>query len=369
MAPSLSHLKAKKASFRGEESCPQKAARTIAVLALVLLFLARFPAARVEAGAQAQTKGGGSPYAVIDAVNAIRAANGLAPFKVNGALMAAAQAHSEYQASIGSTSHTGRGGSDVKSRALAAGYGGGASVSVIENVYGGMNASPQQAVSWWQGDGIHLETLLSTRHTEAGAGVAVSDSGVVYYTLDVGGISGSGSSGNGSASTTVSGGTGAAAAPATAVAFSPILQSTPGPDGAVIHVVQPGQTLWAISAIYDINILEMLNLNGLNANAIIIPGQKIIIRPAGSVPTATTSPQETAEKPTRTPRPSATPTRAATEAAGLQPTRSAPEDKIAPASDRTSSGLGMDPLLVAIIGLLVGGLVLVVAGNILKRAG
>ncbi len=184
-------------------------------LVLCTILLAGLPARRAAASVQAQKKSAGSPSALIQAVNAVRSANGLAPFQVNSALMAAAQAHSEYQASIDSTSHTGRGGSDIKGRAMAAGYGGGANVSVIENVYGGMGATPQQAVSWWQGDGIHLETLLSTRHTEVGAGAAVSDSGVVYYTLDVGAISGSGSPGNsstGNATTSASSGPGAASA-------------------------------------------------------------------------------------------------------------------------------------------------------------
>ena len=102
-----------------------------------------------------------SAYDVIAAVNQVRASNGLAPFEINGALMAAAQAHSDYQAATGSISHTGSGGSSPGSRASAAGFSG----SVIENIYGGMNASPQQAVSWWQGDSLHLNTLLSTRHT------------------------------------------------------------------------------------------------------------------------------------------------------------------------------------------------------------
>ncbi len=78
-----------------------------------------------------------SAYDVIAAVNQVRAANGLAPFEINGALMAAAQAHSDYQATTGSASHTGSGGSSPGSRASSAGYSG----SVIENIYSGMNAS------------------------------------------------------------------------------------------------------------------------------------------------------------------------------------------------------------------------------------
>jgi hypothetical protein len=145
--------------------------------------------------------------------------------------------------------------------------------------------------------------------------------------------------------------------------------STPNADGAVIHVVEPGQTLWAIAAIYDINILDMLAINGLNANAFIVPGQKIVIRQAGSQPTATEKVEEKVEKPTRTPRPSATPTQPVTKQANLSPTMSASNIEKAQADDRTVPKSGIDPLLVVIVSLMVGGLVLVVAGNVVKRAG
>jgi uncharacterized protein YkwD/LysM repeat protein len=355
----------KNSARRTVENWLQKTARFLAALAVVFILFASLPVVSAEAGAAAQKRGGGSGYAVIDAVNAVRSANGLAPFSVNGALMAAAQAHSEYQASTGTASHTGKGGSSPQGRAAAAGYGGG---SVIENIYSGMGATPQQAVSWWQGDSIHLATLLSTRATEAGAGVAVSDAGVIFYTLDVGSASGGGSSGSGSASSPATGGTNTAAS--TAVAYTPLLISTPNADGAVIHVVEPGQTLWAIAAAYDINILDLLTINGLNANAFIVPGQKIVIHQAGSQPTATATAEEKVEQPTRTPRPSATPTRPVTEQADLSPTMSASNNvEKAQTLDRTTPRSGVDPLLVLIVGLMVGGLVLVVAGNVLKRAG
>lgn len=366
MKSTLLVLHRKTTVWQGRKSHPQTPGVHRVILAFVILFLTWAPSQTTQAKVEAQ----GSPYAVIDAVNAVRAANGLAPFQVNGALMAAAQAHSEYQASIGSTTHTGRGGSDVKSRALAAGYGGGANVSVIENIYGGMKATPQQAVGWWQGDSIHLQTLLSTRHTEAGAGVAVSDAGVVYYTLDVGAVLGGSSVGSESGSSPVASSSGPTIATAdTALAFSPLKISTPGPDGAIIHVVEPGQTLWAIAAIYDINILELLSLNGLNANAYIVPGQKIVIRPAGSMPTATAEAAETTAKPTRTPRPSATPSRASTQPADFTPTPNTPETPKPAASVGGSTKPGLDPLLVGIIGLMLGGIALVLAGNVMKRAG
>ena len=47
---------------------------------------------------------------LIAAVQALRASKGLAPLIVEPTLMSAAQAHSDYQASIGTWSHVGAGG-------------------------------------------------------------------------------------------------------------------------------------------------------------------------------------------------------------------------------------------------------------------
>lgn len=66
-------------------------------------------------------------------------------FYVNKALMASAQAHSDYQAEIGQVTHSGQGGSRPRDRAIAFGYGGGATVYVSENIAGGMNMSAAEA--------------------------------------------------------------------------------------------------------------------------------------------------------------------------------------------------------------------------------
>lgn len=304
-----------------------------------------------------------SPSAVIAAVNAVRSANGLAPFQTNAALMAAAQAHSNYQASIGSATHSGAGGSDVKSRALAAGYGGGADVSVIENIYSGMNASPQQAVSWWQGDSLHLGTLLATRQTEVGAGVAVSG-GVVYYTLDVGVVVG-GSAPAVSTGSPAAAGTGGAAA-TSSVAYNPVEVSTPNPDGSIIHVVKEGQTLWTIAAIYKMDINELLTINGMYPTSLIRPGQKITIRPAGQQPTDTPEGTPT-EVPTRTPRPTRTPTAPVTAAAVLAATQGVDLGGAGLGGAVAAGKRGPNLLLIGIGVLVVGGAVLLLAGNLLKR--
>jgi uncharacterized protein YkwD len=340
------------------------------LLALPLLGMSREASAAAKPTKTPKSiAAGGNAYDVIAAVNQIRSANGLPAFQVNGALMAAAQGQSNYMASSGSITHTGPGGSDVHSRAVAAGYGAGAAISAIENIYGGLNASPQNAVSWWQSDGLHLATILSTRHTDVGAGVATNN-GVVYYTLDVGVISGSAPPSSGGTGGTTGAGTtpAASAAPAaTALAYNPVVKAKAGPDGSIVHTVQAGQTLWTIAATYNVSLADLYRLNGFTDQTLIRPGQKIIVRTAtaaGGASDATaeaTSAGDQAAVASATPSPYPTVDRPSTAtAAALALAQSAPQNTPAaarPAASLTRRlvGLHIDPVLVLIAGLLLAG--------------
>jgi LysM repeat protein len=257
---------------------------------------------------------------------------------------------------------------------------------VVENVYSGMNAGAQQAVNWWSNDGAHMATLISANHQDAGAGMASAD-GVVYITLLVGSVTGA----PGSAETqmawaaqasdqpTEQGG-GAAAAPISIGATS-----TPAADGSIIHEVASGQTLWTIAALYKIGLADLLRINGLNDTAVIKPGQKIVIQPAGSLPTATFAmlnsegtPVQTEDaegqatemrSPTRTPR--LTQTALAQKAGAASPQAEQDEQPgalaVEPAQNTPLRLLGLDPLLVLIGALVLGGAGLLAAGSLLNR--
>jgi uncharacterized protein YkwD/LysM repeat protein len=319
----------------------------------------------IKAIHKTKTKGS-SGYDLIAAVNQVRAANGLPAYQIDGSLMASAQLHSEYQASIGSITHTGRGGSDAKSRAIAAGYGSGAAVSVTENIFGGTNAIAQQAVNNWQGDSLHLNTLLSPKATDAGAGVA-TDGSLVYYTLDVGYILGS--EGSGSLATS-----GSSSVPATSIAFFPVKISTPNPDGSIIHVVQSGQTLWSIAATYKIELSELLNLNGFSNNTFIYPGQKITIKSPSVFPSKTSEQTEAPEAATAIQKPTdAVSTIPATNLSTLETDnterRSVIKDStITPFSTHTTRFIQVDkPLVWLIAAFVLGGTALIVIGGVIKR--
>lgn len=88
--------------------------------------------------------------------------------------------------------------------------------------------------------------------------------------------------------------------------LTPFPTPTPGPDGRIIYIVQPNDTLWRIAAITGITLDQLRSLNNLKADDPIQVGQQLLIGLGGPL-------LETA-----TPGPS--PTRAATQ---LVPTSSA----------------------------------------------
>ena len=80
---------------------------------------------------------------------------------------------------------------------------------------------------------------------------------------------------------------------------------TPGPDGRIIYIIQPGDTLWRISAITGVEIDTIRELNGLSGDTV-TPGDALVIGYAGPVePTATAGPTATSgpQIPTATPSP------------------------------------------------------------------
>jgi hypothetical protein len=81
---------------------------------------------------------------------------------------------------------------------------------------------------------------------------------------------------------------------------------TPGPDGKIIYIVQPNDTLWRISAITGVKIETIRELNNLGANDAIIPGDKLLLGYAGPSNLAPTA-GIIATLPVLTPSPTASP--------------------------------------------------------------
>ena len=73
-----------------------------------------------------------------------------------------------------------------------------------------------------------------------------------------------------------------------------IVTSTPNPDGSIVHVVQSGDTLFALALAYDVPIDRIYSLNNLDASSILSIGQEIIIKASGSsAPAVTPTPEAT----------------------------------------------------------------------------
>jgi LysM repeat protein len=290
---------------------------------------------------------------LIEAVNALRASNGLAPYQVNRALMVSAQEHTDYQASIGEITYTGPGGSRPHDRAAAAGYGGGMPFYISENIAGGTNLSAEAAVSMWQSDEPHLSAMLGPNYNDVGAGMTVANN-FVYFTLDAAYLSG-GSSKPPSLSTSIT---------ATALTLvAPVKTATAGPDGSIIHIVEYGQTLTGIAGAYKIDLAELIRLN-LLSNTDIFVGEKLIVR-AAFTPTPTV--QAIATIPTQTPTllPTHTPRPPTTVPASPRPVATTPPARTP--GPTVFSGLSKDPLLLSIIIVAAAGFLMMAAGRLLRK--
>ncbi|MGZ9221497.1 MAG: CAP domain-containing protein [Anaerolineales bacterium] len=236
------------------------------------------------AGGAARPEFAGSPFDVVNAVNALRASHGLAPYSINSILMYTAQSQADFLAATGTMTHTGPGGSGLTDRLLAAGYPLAGELSSggfrAENITGGNESMPaQSAVDQWTGDALHLNTMLSPNLTEIGAGVAVSG-GRVYYVIDCARPTTSGAP---EASTSVA--ESGSAVPAREAPILVAIVSTPNSNGDVIHEVQFGQTLWQLAIAYNVKIDEIKSLNNLFDNGI-YPGNKLLIKTGVIQPTA-----------------------------------------------------------------------------------
>lgn len=247
----------------------------------------------------------GTASQMIQAVNQLRANNGMFALEPHPILMSIAQSHSEYQASIGTWSHVGPGGTRVKDRARAAGFCDGGGFFASENVAVGYNLSIQETIYTHWNDPAHMNTMLSgwgSEYIYIGAGVAKKGD-LVAYTVVTGVCSGQPAPTNPPGHTT--------AVPTTTAI--PVAQNTPNPDGSIIHVVQPGQTLWTISVVYDVPLETIKDLNGFTDNTYLYPGDEVLIKAGEGTLTPTPAPPSaTPPAPSASPTPTARKTQEAT---------------------------------------------------------
>jgi uncharacterized protein YkwD len=129
-----------------------------------------------------------TPNPALDAVmvlfnrtNALRAQNGLPPYKLNDKLNASALRHSQDMADTGNIVHSGSDGSTPKQRELDTGY---EAQWVGENIYAG-SASLDDPWEFWTTDPPHLDNLLNKQYVDIGIGAVKGTQGMYYYTMDL----------------------------------------------------------------------------------------------------------------------------------------------------------------------------------------
>lgn len=205
---------------------------------------------------------------MITVINALRASYGLAPYAVDPGLMAMAQEHSRYQASIHKSTHQHSDGRDPPD------------LGVVENVAGGTFGyiTPQVVVYNIWADPVHMRTMIGYESGAMGVGVA-DDGETTYYTLEV--------RPTGTAARQPAAGTPVKVV--TPIAVVPLVTVTPRPDGSIFHEVGYGQTLWAIALAYGVKIDQIRAWNNLEEGASeIYAGQKLLVLPANlAAPTPT----------------------------------------------------------------------------------
>ncbi len=142
-------------------------------LVVALLALALLPAAGHPARAQDE-----AAWQILSLVNQARAAAGVGPLTMNGALVTAAQRHSSDMAANNFLGHTGSDGSTVDQRVSQAGY---TWATLGENAAQTWGVDAGQVVSLWLGSDGHRANLLNPAFIDMGVAYATGSDGAVYY--------------------------------------------------------------------------------------------------------------------------------------------------------------------------------------------
>jgi uncharacterized protein YkwD len=241
-----------------------KMKRFLILIPILFLTLSLFPSEQVGARPVYFSPNFTASELII-AVNDLRAAEKLPPYKTNSILMTVAQTHAGYIASAGVMTHFDASGIPPFQRAIKAGYSVAGDLAqgglFRESIGSGAGLTVSEVIAIWQEDANNLKTLLSADVSDVGAGMAVVN-GVTYYVLNAGASTGD----SATPSPTSLAGTSSA-----------MMISTPLENGVVYHVVQANEALWSIALNYNTTIGELKLLNRLASDEI-FEGQKLLIR-------------------------------------------------------------------------------------------
>ena len=132
-----------------------------------------------------------------------------------------------------------------------------------------------------------MNTMLAPSYTHIGAGIS-QNGGMYYYALDAAAATGSGQPQT-QASTILTSIPPGSNAAGVSQYIIPVHLSTAQPGGDVYHVVEYGQTLWAIAIEYGTKIKEIQALNNLGESVVVQIGQKLLVKRGATQPPPATS--------------------------------------------------------------------------------
>lgn len=203
-------------------------------------------------------------FDLILAMNTLRVSNGLPPLVEDPIINAVAQSTSKTMADNLMSWHIG----NVSGRLAGAGYGGGATVWATENFAVG-NLSIDEIMVIWS-DASHMIPAVNPAYCHVGAGVARASNGRTYYVLQAAYTSTQSCGDYESPSGDPDGDTG----PSWIV---PVKIATPDSEGRVYHVVEAGQSFWAIAVTYQVTIRDLEIWNNLSREYKLQIGQTLFI--------------------------------------------------------------------------------------------
>ena len=214
-------------------------------------------------------------------INTLRSEQGLAPYTLHPALIAAAQNQAQWMVDTGQVDHVQPDGSRPRDRAVAAGY---SSSWVSENIYMGGLATADSAWDFWLHSPIHYAGLTNANYQQIGIATAQGASGQSFVLVF--GAPGGASPNNGNSSGT--GNTSDNDAPAAPPSYVVGVDAV----GNIMHQIQPGDTIGAILLRYGYSwddqplLLAMNNMSEEDIYSLVV-GEIILVPPKSGTYTPT----------------------------------------------------------------------------------
>ncbi|HEY9088121.1 MAG TPA: LysM peptidoglycan-binding domain-containing protein [Anaerolineaceae bacterium] len=254
------------------------------LLAALLISLMQ-PAAAQAFAPQAQAQV--TAYDLIIAMNTLRTSYGLPALIEDPIIDAVAQSTAEIMAANQMSWHIG----DVSGRIQSAGYGGGAKVWATENFAAGNMSIDEIMVVW--SDDSHMIPAVNPAYCHVGAGIAQAANGMYYYVLQAAYTSANacGEYRSPSSLPTQSSSSNNQNRPSTiSQLIVPVKIATPDASGKIFHVVEAGQSFWAIAVAYQVTIKDIETWNNISKDSKLQIGQKLFIPSKDTAGYATPTP-------------------------------------------------------------------------------